>query len=405
MKWNINKKLLIIAIILLFIFLIFKIPILGIIVGALLGFLSGTLYFGNGILSLFYGFPKALLGYLKKELTIYPVLMFLAAPLLNLLLFLLVFFFLNLISLQMSTTFVLSFLGALCWYVFGFIWEIFLPSRIRKIMKEEFEDNVKYFRIKEAQNKPPINPNDFSNSQNIFTEERELREKIRKNPNDYKAHFQLGNLLHDLKKYEEAEKEFREAIRLNPNDEKIHNDFAILLEDLGRYEEAEKEYREAIRINPNVAQIYTNFGAFLQRLKRYEEAEKELKEAIRINPNFAGAHANLGTLYLTLERHNEAEKEYKEAIKNNLKDARIYLGLGITLKILGKYSEAEKALKEVIKINPEEYPGARLNLGIIYAEKGKGDKAKKEILKARELFEKQGKTDSVRLCDEILQNL
>jgi tetratricopeptide (TPR) repeat protein len=364
MKWNINKKLLIIAIILLFIFLIFKIPILGIIVGALLGFLLGTLYFGNGILSLFYGFPKALLGYLKKEFTIYPVLMFLAAPLLNLLFFLLVLFFLNLVSSQMSTTFVVSFLGALCWYVFGFIWDIFFSSRTRKIMKEEFEDNVKYYRIKETQNKTLINPNDFSNSQDILTEEeRGLREKIRKNPNDYEAHFQLGILLHDLKKYEEGEKEFRESTRINPNVAQIHHN-------LERYNEAEKGYREAIGINPNFSEAHLGLGLLLVQLKRYKEAEEEFREAIRINPNLAEAHLGLGTLLKQLKRYDEAEKEYGETLR----------------------------------INPN-LASARLNLGILYAKKGEGNKARREILKAKELFEKQGKTDSVRLCDEILQNL
>ncbi len=33
------------------------------------------------------------------------------------------------------------------------------------------------------------------------------------------------------------------------------------------------------------------------------------------------------------------------------------------------------------------------------------DEAKKEILKVRELFEKQGRIEDVKICDEILKNL
>jgi len=33
------------------------------------------------------------------------------------------------------------------------------------------------------------------------------------------------------------------------------------------------------------------------------------------------------------------------------------------------------------------------------------DEAKKEILKARELFGKQGRIEDVKICDEILKNL
>ncbi|CEG12360.1 hypothetical protein MSIBF_A2190001 [groundwater metagenome] len=65
------------------------------------------------------------------------------------------------------------------------------------------------------------------------------------------AHNNLGNLLGDLKRFEEAEKEYREAIRLNPNYADAHNNLGNLLGDLKRFEEAEKEYREAIRLNPN----------------------------------------------------------------------------------------------------------------------------------------------------------
>jgi TM2 domain-containing membrane protein YozV len=47
--------------------------------------------------------------------------------------------------------------------------------------------------------------------------ENELREMIRVNPNDAEAHFNLGSLLMNLQRYDEAEKELREAIRIDPS--------------------------------------------------------------------------------------------------------------------------------------------------------------------------------------------
>ncbi|DAZ85586.1 TPA_asm: hp [Altiarchaeum virus] len=52
--------------------------------------------------------------------------------------------------------------------------------------------------------------------------------------------------MYESKRYEEAEKEYREAINLNPNDAKAHNDLGnLLVQHFNRYKEAEKEFRKA----------------------------------------------------------------------------------------------------------------------------------------------------------------
>jgi len=108
----------------------------------------------------------------------------------------------------------------------------------------------------------------------------------------------------------------------------------------------------------------------LADLKRYEEAEKEYRVAIRINPNDAEAHNNLGILLKNLKHYEEAEKEYREAIRINPNYAEAHNNLGVLLYDLRRYEEAEK-----------------------------------ELLKTKELFEKEGRNDDVKFCDEILKNL
>ena len=67
-----------------------------------------------------------------------------------------------------------------------------------------------------------------------------------------RTHYNLGNLLKDLGRKEEAEKEYREAIRSDPDDAAAHYNLAILLNSLSRTAEAEAEFGEAMRINPEL---------------------------------------------------------------------------------------------------------------------------------------------------------
>jgi len=71
---------------------------------------------------------------------------------------------------------------------------------------------------------------------------------------------------------------------------------------------------------------------------------------------------------------------------------------------LKEYDKAEKELREAIRINPN-FAEAHGNLGLLLKNLKRYDEAEKEILKARELFEKQGRIEEVKICDEILENL
>ncbi len=87
--------------------------------------------------------------------------------------------------------------------------------------------------------------------------------------------------------------------------------------------------------------------------------------------------------------------ENDDAIKHN--------DLGVSYYESGNFEEAEKEYKEAIKINPN-FAEAHAYLGLLlYVQTKNKDKAKEEILKAKDLFEKQGRINDVKLCDEYLK--
>jgi tetratricopeptide (TPR) repeat protein len=66
-------------------------------------------------------------------------------------------------------------------------------------------------------------------------------------PDFFEAHFNLGNIYHDLGNFDEAQSCYREALRLNPQYADAHFYLAVTFEKMGQSQEARphwKAYRE-----------------------------------------------------------------------------------------------------------------------------------------------------------------
>ena len=259
---------------------------------------------------------------------------------------------------------------------------------------------------------------------------REWREATRINPDYFKAHFCLGDLLSAprFKKYDEAEREFEEAIRIKPQKAECRCYLANLLIELGRerYEDAEKEFKKALELNPNDYLTHNDYGVLLDKWKRYGEAEREFKEALRLNPEKseeAGIHINLGALFEEwgcYGHYEEAKREYEEAIAilrelkltktevaKNLARAHYNLGslLADKLKIpydaKGEFKEAIRIFHEAIKNKPElavelaeELALAHNNLGASLCDSEKYKEAMEEYIEAIGINKEIEKEDS-----------
>ncbi|MDD5687754.1 MAG: tetratricopeptide repeat protein [Elusimicrobia bacterium] len=239
--------------------------------------------------------------------------------------------------------------------------------------------------------KYPDNSNAHYNLGNLFCDskkyeeaEKEFREAIRINPYYYGAYNNLGSVLFVLKRFEEAEREYREATKLGFSYAESHYNLGNLLYNSKRYLEAEKEYKEAIRIDPNRSEAHNSLGVLLDDSKRFKEAEKEFRDAIRINPNCVDARTNLGILLYNSNKLEEAEKELREAIIINPDSEKAYFNLGLLLYYSKRYEEAEKEYKKVLGINPN-YIDAYNNLGSLYCNLKKYSSALQEYEIAQRL--------------------
>jgi len=186
----------------------------------------------------------------------------------------------------------------------------------------------------------------------------------------------LGALLHDQGKTEDAYNVFVQGIEKATPDRTLLSNAATTALELGKSDEALKFVDRAIEMNQRDAALYTLRGAILRALKRDEEAAAALQKAVQLAPNDARAYFALGNALYGVGRKDESIAAYRKAIDIDPSLTRAYYNLGAVLFDLGRDSEAlgayKVALAPIDKAFERNEPVDRIharayaNLGAIY---------------------------------------
>jgi predicted O-linked N-acetylglucosamine transferase (SPINDLY family) len=175
------------------------------------------------------------------------------------------------------------------------------------------------------------------------------------NPGDAMTHSNYGNVLRELKRYDEALASYQRALRINPDyAEGYCNRGNLLLHDLKRYDEALTCYERALRIKPDHAAAWYNTALALRYLGRYDEALASYEHALRVAPKFAEAYNDCGNLLGDLGRHDEALARYEQALKIKPDYAECYNNRGVTLQGLRRYEEALESFERGLRIKSRD---------------------------------------------------
>ena len=124
----------------------------------------------------------------------------------------------------------------------------------------------------------------------------------------------LGNVLRELGRLEEAEACYRRALELKPDLAEAHMSLGATFRARGRFEEAEAAYRRALALQPANAEFHNNLAIVLRDLGRLAESAPCSQRALELNPAHADAHDNLGNVLRDLGRFAEAEACYERAL-------------------------------------------------------------------------------------------
>jgi tetratricopeptide (TPR) repeat protein len=209
----------------------------------------------------------------------------------------------------------------------------------------------------------------------VYESEKTLwTDTVARNPEAWVAHYNLGSVLSQEGRSNEAIRHYRRAALIKPDYPRVHNNLGIELRMQGRPGEAIRHFAEALRLAPGFTKAHVNLGSALMDLNRHEQANLHLRRALRIDPDFAGAHFNLGMSLHAQGRTDLAIAHLGHALRLDPGFATAHVKLGEVLRAEGAAGEAIDHFERAVALSPALL-AAHYQLGVTLDEEGDRDDA------------------------------
>ena len=182
------------------------------------------------------------------------------------------------------------------------------------------------------------------------------REALRLRPDYGDAHNNFGNLLRETGRAAEAETCYRQALRLTPPQHPkigaMLRNLGVVLHDLERDNEAEAALRAALQRDPADAEAHGNHATVLRELDQLDVAEAAQRRAIALAPESAGYYVDYAILLKSMGRVALGEGVCRRGLGIDPNSAEAVNCLGGLLFDLGQMAPAEAAMRESLEKAP-----------------------------------------------------
>ena len=215
------------------------------------------------------------------------------------------------------------------------------------------------------------------------------RRALELNPDDPRAHNNLGTALSETGKTDEAMAEYRRSLELNDQSSQAHNNLGSVLAQQGKLDDALAQFEKAVELNPDNGRAQCNLGSALSEKGRTEEALEHLRKGVELEPKFADGQNNLGAALARAGALDEALLHMSTAVDLSPQSVEYRYNFGRVLAAKGRFADAAGQFEQASKLAGDHEPAILDILAAMYAETGRYGDAVSTARKALELADAQ----------------
>ena len=171
--------------------------------------------------------------------------------------------------------------------------------------------------------------------------EKQAQSLLQENSRDVNAALLLARIAINARCYDDAEQLLVRITEIAPGFVAAWHDLGSVLKELNRFEEAVKALQEAVRLDPANAVTHYFYGAALAMAAQPEAAIEAYRKAVDLDPDLSGAYLGLGHVLKTVGDQDGGVAAYRRAIELRPDFGEIYYSLS-NLKTF-KFSDQEIA--------------------------------------------------------------
>jgi tetratricopeptide (TPR) repeat protein len=211
-------------------------------------------------------------------------------------------------------------------------------------------------------------------------------------PNDAQSHYNLGNILLQNGRWDEAIEHYQHALQFDPDYAQAHVNLGDALLQKGMVDDALLHFQHALQIDPSNAPAHVNLGGILLQRGKVDDAITQFQKALQIRPGFAEAHARLGNALRQKGRAQEAIAQFQQSLQLEPDDPEVQNDLAWILATCPEMSlrNGEKALQLAQRANKlagGRNPVILRTLAAAFAEAGRFTDARRSAQAAIELLQ------------------
>lgn len=196
------------------------------------------------------------------------------------------------------------------------------------------------------------------------------------------AYINMGNIMDESQRYDEAIQSYQKALAINPKDEDALYNLGLSFNGAGKPELAIEAWKSASSLNPRNPKPLVAIADYYYRNKYYDMASDEYQRILRRWPDLQDAHFNLGAIYYKRNLVDYAQAEFEKVVElNDRNDFGRKALVNLSLLTARKDSKSEAGLEKALSyaqkalMQKPNDPDALFATGVVYYRRQMYDQA------------------------------